>query len=114
MKPEIHPNYRDVVFHDTSADEYFIIGSTLNTSETMREMVKLTLTLLLILHLLHTPFIQGSSRLQVLKVELRNLIVVLDSFQKRKNSLVRGGELIPPHQFYLALIHLTAVFIYVV
>jgi len=35
MKPEIHPNYRDVVFHDTSADEYFIIGSTLNTSETI-------------------------------------------------------------------------------
>lgn len=35
MKPETHPNYRDVVFHDTSVDEYFIIGSTLNTSETI-------------------------------------------------------------------------------
>jgi large subunit ribosomal protein L31 len=35
MKPEIHPNYRDVVFHDTSVDEYFIIGSTLNTSQTI-------------------------------------------------------------------------------
>ena len=35
MKTEIHPNYRDVVFHDTSVDEYFIIGSTLNTSQTI-------------------------------------------------------------------------------
>jgi|TARA_X000000950_G_scaffold148879_2_gene183648 large subunit ribosomal protein L31 len=35
MKPEIHPKYRDVVFHDTSVDEYFIIGSTLSTSQTI-------------------------------------------------------------------------------
>lgn len=35
MKLGIHPNYRDVVFHDTSVDEYFVIGSTLTTSETI-------------------------------------------------------------------------------
>ena len=35
MKPEIHPEYRDVVFHDTSVDEYFVVGSTLKTSETI-------------------------------------------------------------------------------
>lgn len=35
MKSEIHPDYRDVVFHDTSVDEYFIIGSTLSTSQTI-------------------------------------------------------------------------------
>ena len=35
MKQGIHPDYRDVVFHDTSIDEYFIIGSTLQTSETI-------------------------------------------------------------------------------
>ncbi|EIF4674719.1 50S ribosomal protein L31, partial [Escherichia coli] len=28
MKPNIHPEYRTVVFHDTSIDEYFRIGST--------------------------------------------------------------------------------------
>lgn len=28
MKPNIHPEYRTVVFHDTSVDEYFKIGST--------------------------------------------------------------------------------------
>ena len=35
MKTGIHPDYRDVVFHDTSVDEYFVIGSTLKTGETI-------------------------------------------------------------------------------
>lgn len=34
MKPGIHPEYREVLFHDTSADTYFIIKSTANTSQT--------------------------------------------------------------------------------
>ena len=32
MKSGIHPNYRTVVFHDTSADTYFTIGSTITTN----------------------------------------------------------------------------------
>lgn len=35
MKPNIHPNYQQVVFHDTAADKYFIIGSTLTTARTI-------------------------------------------------------------------------------
>lgn len=35
MKPNIHPEYRDVVFHDTTADTYFVIGSTLKTERTV-------------------------------------------------------------------------------
>ncbi|WP_295895171.1 type B 50S ribosomal protein L31 [uncultured Vibrio sp.] len=35
MKPGIHPNYRTVVFHDTSVDKYFLIGSTLQTERTI-------------------------------------------------------------------------------
>ncbi|HCT4966697.1 TPA: type B 50S ribosomal protein L31 [Citrobacter koseri] len=31
MKPNIHPAYRTVVFHDTSANEYFKVGSTIKT-----------------------------------------------------------------------------------
>lgn len=31
MKPGIHPEYRPVLFHDTSADVYFLIGSTAST-----------------------------------------------------------------------------------
>ena len=34
MKKDIHPEYREILFHDTSVDEYFIINSTLNTSQT--------------------------------------------------------------------------------
>jgi large subunit ribosomal protein L31 len=31
MKPDIHPHYRTVVFHDTSANQYFKVGSTIKT-----------------------------------------------------------------------------------
>ncbi len=31
MKANIHPHYRPVVFHDTSANEYFMVGSTIKT-----------------------------------------------------------------------------------
>ena len=34
MRPEIHPEYREVLFHDTSADAYFLIGSTVVAQET--------------------------------------------------------------------------------
>ncbi len=35
MKPNIHPPYRTVVFHDTSADAYFTVGSTIATERTI-------------------------------------------------------------------------------
>ncbi len=35
MKPNIHPDYQQVAFHDTAADSYFIIGSTIKTSRTV-------------------------------------------------------------------------------
>lgn len=35
MQEGIHPEYRKVVFHDTSVDKYFIIGSTLKTDRTI-------------------------------------------------------------------------------
>ena len=34
MRPNIHPQYQDVLFHDTNADVYFVIGSTLQTTQT--------------------------------------------------------------------------------
>ncbi len=34
MRPDIHPQYRDVLFHDTNANAFFVIGSTLKTSQT--------------------------------------------------------------------------------
>jgi large subunit ribosomal protein L31 len=35
MKNSIHPEYRDVVFHDLSCDFKFITRSTINTRETI-------------------------------------------------------------------------------
>jgi len=35
MKKEIHPEYREVVFQDTSSDFKFITRSTMNSSETI-------------------------------------------------------------------------------
>jgi len=35
MKKEIHPNYRDVVFLDTSSDHKFMTKSTIETEDTI-------------------------------------------------------------------------------
>ncbi|MDB4591507.1 type B 50S ribosomal protein L31 [Gammaproteobacteria bacterium] len=34
MKKDIHPEYRKVLFHDPSADKFFLIRSTLETTQT--------------------------------------------------------------------------------
>ena len=34
MKRDIHPEYREVLFHDTSVDQYFLIPSTIQTDQT--------------------------------------------------------------------------------
>ncbi|PHN71203.1 50S ribosomal protein L31 [Pseudomonas syringae] len=41
MKPDIHPAYRTVLFHDTAADAYFLIGSTVDTDRTTYPYVAL-------------------------------------------------------------------------
>jgi len=35
MKSGIHPDYRDVVFYDTTSEFKFVTRSTINTSETI-------------------------------------------------------------------------------
>ncbi|MYI56022.1 MAG: type B 50S ribosomal protein L31, partial [Acidimicrobiia bacterium] len=35
MKPDIHPEYRPVVFQDTSSGEMFLTRSTIGTSDTV-------------------------------------------------------------------------------
>lgn len=34
MRPNTHPEYQDVLFHDTNANAFFVIGSTLKSSQT--------------------------------------------------------------------------------
>lgn len=36
MKKDIHPNYREVVFHDQQADFKFITKSTIETKDTIK------------------------------------------------------------------------------
>lgn len=33
MKPNIHPEYRPVLFHDVSVNSFFLVGSTIKTSK---------------------------------------------------------------------------------
>ena len=35
MKKDIHPDYREVVFHDTTSDTKFITRSTVDTKDTI-------------------------------------------------------------------------------
>lgn len=35
MKESTHPDYQQVVFHDSTADIYFLVGSTLKTNQTI-------------------------------------------------------------------------------
>ncbi|WP_163132856.1 type B 50S ribosomal protein L31 [Agarivorans sp. Alg241-V36] len=35
MKPNIHPNYQQVVFHDTASNTHFLVGSTIQTKRTI-------------------------------------------------------------------------------
>ncbi|MBJ9902504.1 type B 50S ribosomal protein L31 [Acinetobacter bereziniae] len=34
MRAGIHPEYREVLFHDTNANAFFVIGSTIKTANT--------------------------------------------------------------------------------
>ncbi|NJM26495.1 MAG: type B 50S ribosomal protein L31 [Bacteroidia bacterium] len=36
MKKGIHPEYKDVIFHDTSSDVKFMTRSTVNTKDTIK------------------------------------------------------------------------------
>ncbi len=36
MKKDIHPDYKEVIFHDTSSDYKFLTRSTLKTKETIK------------------------------------------------------------------------------
>lgn len=36
MKKDIHPSYREVVFHDTSSDFKFMTRSTIETEDTVK------------------------------------------------------------------------------
>ncbi len=62
MKPHIHPTYRKVVFHDTAADAYFLVGSTMKSERTVeykgKEYPYITIDVSSVSH----PFYTGEQR----------------------------------------------------
>ena len=77
MKEGIHPNYREVVFHDTSGDFKFLTRSTIQTSDTITwedgkdyPLVKLEIS-----HMSH-PFYTG-------KIKLVDTAGRIDKFKRR-------------------------------
>lgn len=63
MKKGIHPEYRQVAFHDTSVDEIFIIGSTLKTDRTIEHEGKIYPYLTIDVSSASHPFYTGKQRM---------------------------------------------------
>ena len=62
MKDNIHPNYQKVLFHDTNADAYFLIGSTLETTQTREYEGKIYPYFALDISSASHPFYTGEQR----------------------------------------------------
>lgn len=68
MRPDIHPEYREVLFHDTNADAYFVIGSTMTSSQTKEYEGKTYPYVTWIFRVLHIRSIPVSNVKPVMKV----------------------------------------------
>lgn len=62
MRPEIHPEYQEVLFHDTNADAYFIIGSTLKPQQIKEYQGKIYPYMTLDISSASHPFYTGEQR----------------------------------------------------
>ncbi|MEQ1450650.1 type B 50S ribosomal protein L31 [Acinetobacter lwoffii] len=62
MRSDIHPEYREVLFHDTNADAYFVIGSTMNSHQTKEYQGKTYPYVTLDISSASHPFYTGEQR----------------------------------------------------
>ena len=62
MRPNIHPEYREVLFHDTNANAYFVIGSTLQSSQSKEYEGKVYPYVTLDISSASHPFYTGEQR----------------------------------------------------
>ena len=86
MKPEIHPNYRHVVFQDTSSDFSFLTRSTIDTTETIEWEDGETYPLAKVeISSASHPFFTGKQKL----VDTGGRV---ERFQKRYQKLSGNGE----------------------
>ncbi|MQW92409.1 type B 50S ribosomal protein L31 [Acinetobacter wanghuae] len=62
MRDHIHPEYREVLFHDTNANAFFVIGSTLNSDQTREHEGKIYPYVSLDISSASHPFYTGEQR----------------------------------------------------
>ena len=97
MKKNLHPEYRPVLFHDTAVDQYFLINSTLETTQTKEWEDGKTYHISLSKHPLHhTLFTLVSKELWIQVVEFKGL---RRSLVKRVNQPLYCQNLYYPVQF---------------
>ena len=68
MRANIHLQYQEVLFHDTNADAYFVIGSTIQSKQSKEYQGKTYPYVTLIFQVHHTPSIQVKFVKPVMKV----------------------------------------------
>ena len=101
MQDNIHPEYRTVVFHDTSIDEYFLIGSTLQTDRTIEWKDGKTYPYFTVeVSYKSHPFYTGKQRVIHQEGRVANLGVDLASFRKETSKesteIIKKREKAPP------------------
>ena len=82
MKKDIHPEYREVLFHDISVDEYFLLRSTLKTDKTKEWEGK------------EYPYytVEVSSAYILFILVNKRLLIPVEEFKSSKKDLVRRNK----------------------
>ena len=89
MKKDIHPEYREVLFHDTSVDEYYLVRSTLSTDQTKEYEGKTYPYCVLDLSSASHPFYTGKQKL----VDTGGRV---DKFRKRFGNKTKAAQVAEP------------------
>ena len=89
MKKDIHPEYREVLFHDTSVDEYYLVRSTLSTDQTKEYEGKTYPYCVLDISSASHPFYTG-------KQKLVDTVGRVDKFRKRFGNKTKAAAVAEP------------------
>ena len=89
MKKDIHPEYREVLFHDTSVDEFYLVRSTLSTDQTKEYEGKTYPYCVLDISSASHPFYTGKQKL----VDTGGRV---DKFRKRFGNKTKAAPVSEP------------------
>ena len=89
MRKDIHPEYREVLFHDTSVDEYYLVRSTLSTDQTKEYEGKTYPYCVLDISSASHPFYTGKQKL----VDTGGRV---DKFRKRFGNKTKAAPVAEP------------------